>query len=102
MKLISNKLIINSIFNNLLIGEIQKPVNLYSIQSIKKFYLDQNIYYDFYNEFCISFMSCDYKDECLLDRNLFKFYNKYPNLNIENVITYDLIIKWNILYPPHK
>tara|TARA_B100000780_G_scaffold264755_1_gene219656 strand:- start:3297 stop:4001 length:705 start_codon:yes stop_codon:yes gene_type:complete len=195
MKLISYKLIINFIFNNLLIGEIQKPVNLYSIQSIKKLYLDKNIYYDFYNELCSTYMSCDYKDECLLDTNLFKFYNKYssltvehifpqsfikeyknstldmhniyltnsitnshrsnykyideniynkyynneklyivcednfkntkskiyipcinirgpiarsiaymkytyPNLNIENVITYDLIIKWNILYPP--
>ena len=194
MILLQNKFIKYFIFNNLLINEIEKPVNLYSIKRIKKTYLDNNIYYDIYNDYCTSHMNCN-NDECLLDLNKLKIYKKYssltaehifpqsfmkeyknasldmhniyltnsitnshrnnfkyideniyknyynneklytvckdnykntnhefyipcinirgpiarsiaymiytyPKLNIENVITYDLIIKWNILYPP--
>ncbi len=174
---------------------IKQPINYYSIKSIKKIYLDENIYYDLYYDYCASYMSCTNVNECLIDLNKLKiykkyssltaehifpqsfikeyknakldmhniyltnnilnshrsnfkyideklykkFYNKeklyklcnnnfknsncgfyipcinirgpiartiaymkytYPNLNIENVITYDLIVKWNLLYPP--
>ena len=85
MKLLSKKLIKYFTFNSLLIGRIEKPARLYSIRNIKQSFLDKNIYYDLYNDFCTSSMNCNNENECTLFLDNFKNYEKYSSLTAEHI-----------------
>jgi hypothetical protein len=91
MKLLSKKLIKYFAFNSLLIGRIKKPLNLYSIRNIKRLFLAKNIYYDLYNDFCASSITCNKQDECILFLNNFKNYEKYSTLTAEHIFPQSFI-----------
>ena len=91
MKLLPKKLIKYFAFNSLLIGRIEKPVRLYSIRNIKQSFLDENIYYDLYNDFCTSSMNCNKEDECILFLNNLKNYEKYSSLTAEHIFPQSFI-----------
>lgn len=91
MKLLPKKLIKYFAFNSLLIGRIEKPARLYSIRNIKQSFLDENIYYDLYNDFCTSSMNCNKEDECILFLNNLKNYEKYSSLTAEHIFPQSFI-----------
>jgi len=91
MKLLPIKLIKYFAFNSLLIGRIEKPARLYSIRNIKQSFLDKNIYYDLYNDFCTSSMNCNNENECTLFLDNFKNYEKYSSLTAEHIFPQSFI-----------
>ena len=91
MKLLPKKLIKYFAFNSLLIGRIEKPSRLYSIKNIKQLFLDKNIYYDLYNDFCTSSINCNKQDKCILFLNYLKNYDKYSILTAEHIFPQSFI-----------
>ena len=91
MKLLPKKLIKYFAFNSLLIGRIKKPCHLYSIKNIKQSFLEKNIYYDLYNDFCTSSITCNKEDECILFLNYLKNYEKYSSLTAEHIFPQSFI-----------
>jgi hypothetical protein len=91
MKLLPKKLIKYFALNSLLIGKIKKPTHLYSIKNIKQSFFDENIYYDLYNDFCTSSITCNKQDECILFKNNIKNYEKYSSLTAEHIFPQSFI-----------
>tara|TARA_Y100000741_G_scaffold293758_1_gene234092 strand:- start:1078 stop:1815 length:738 start_codon:yes stop_codon:yes gene_type:complete len=84
--------------HNLLIGIIQKPYCLYSIKSIKKSYFDENMYYDLYNDYCNSYLTCNNQYECLIDLNQSIIYKKYSSLTAEHIFPQSFIKEYKNAY----
>ena len=74
--LLSNKFVS---FNN----KIEHPIKYYSIKTIKKYYYENNVYFDLYNDLCNS-ITC-FADECELYNNNNKNNNNNNNNNKINV-----------------
>ena len=85
MKILFKRLIKYFAFNSLLIGEIEKPNNVYTINYIKKSFYNKNIYYDLYNDNCRSNINCNDINECIIYFDDFNNYNKYSALTAEHI-----------------
>jgi hypothetical protein len=72
-------------FNSILINNIEKPIRFLSIKNIKQYYLDEEIYYDLYNDFCTTNMICEDEYECYLTDACLDKYDKYNSLTAEHI-----------------